>query len=62
MYHIFVSLKLKSVNSGQFYWRNLSILFKKKPTCVQAGFLGFLSFSVLSKLTVITELLQGRFL
>ncbi len=49
MYHKIVSLKIKSVNFGQLYWRNISKLFIKKPTCFQV------SFSTSSSITTITQ-------
>jgi len=39
MYHIIVSLKLKSVIFSQNDWQELSKAFIKKPTCFQISFL-----------------------
>jgi len=41
MYHIFVLHKTNSVNLRQNDWQKISKLLKKKPTCVEVGFLGY---------------------
>ena len=44
-----ISVKTKKRSFiNQFYWQNIPDLIKKKPTCCQVGFSGFLGFSVLS--------------